>query len=247
MRFPALPLLATLMAVSAAPLVAQQPNVTTFITVRGKDTIAVEQYERVGNTVTGVQVSHQASTVVHDFVLTLGADGMPVRFEMSLSFSDATGNIAPSDIRYALEFGADSALLVTGRNNPQTQRIAMKGGAYPSFGNMFGYDLGLARLRAAHADSGDIVVTNLGGNTATPSRALAARFVGADSALVGTAHVKVDRDGHLLGWRLAGGGEGRRVPPIDMQKLLAGFSAARAAPPGQRFPEYPRTFGKLMR
>jgi hypothetical protein len=236
MRSPLMLLAATILAVSPhMPLEAQQSNVTAFLTVRGKDTIGVEQYERVGNTVTGTVVSHQGGIVVHDFVLTLGADGLPVRFEMSLSFPDATGNIAPTDIRYALEFGADSATLLTGRKNPETQHVAIKGGAYPAFGNMLGYDLGLQRLRAAHADSGAIVFTTLGGNAASPARSTSAKFVGTDSALVGTAHVKVDKDGRLLGWRLAGGGEGRRVAPFDLQKILAGFAAARAAPPGESF------------
>jgi hypothetical protein len=129
-----------------------------------------------------------------------------------------------------MDFGPDSLTLITGRNRLVTQHIAMRGGAYPTFGaSRVGQDLGLARLRAAHADSGTIPLTTLGSGRATPLQPLSVTFVGPDSAILGTERVKVDNDGHLLGWRTAAGVEARRVAPIDMKKFVAALLAADAA------------------
>jgi hypothetical protein len=232
MRCSPLLLAVTILAASStASLAAQAQRVTTFIIVQGKDTVSLEQYSRAGNTVTGVWISNQNGQIqVHDYVLTLGTDGLPVHYDMAVSFPDGAGNLPPSEAKYAMDFGADTLTLVTGRSRPVTQHIAMKGGAYPTFGaSRVGQDLGLARLRAAHADSGTIPLTTLGAGRATPLQPLSVTFVGPDSAILGTEHAKVDNDGHLLGWRTAGAEEARRVAPIDMKKFVAGLLAADAA------------------
>jgi hypothetical protein len=106
----------------------------------------------------------------------------------------------------------------------------MKGGAFPTFGaSRVGQDLGLVRLRTAHADSGTIPLTTLGAGRATPLQPLSVTFVGPDSAILGTERAKVDNDGHLLGWRMAAGVEARRVAPIDMKKFVADLLTADAA------------------
>jgi hypothetical protein len=56
-----------------------------------------------------------------------------------------------------------------------------------------------------------------------------ARFVGSDSAIVGTVHLKVDSAGHVLGWRTAAGEEGRRVAQIDVRNFEDALLAADAA------------------
>jgi hypothetical protein len=232
MRFFSLFLATTILAVpSTASLAAQGQGVTTFIVVQGNDTVSLEQYSRAGNTVTGVWISNQNGQIqVHDYVLTLGTDGLPVHYDMAVRFPDGAGNLPPSEAKYAMDFGADSLTLVTGRSRPVTQHIAMKGGAYPTFGvSWVGQDLGLARLRAAHADSGSIPLTTLGAGRATPLQLLSVTFVGPDSAILGTEQAKVDNDGHLLGWRTAAGVEARRVAAIDMEAFVAGLLAADAA------------------
>jgi hypothetical protein len=232
MRFSALFLTATILALpGTTSLAAQAQSVTTFIIVQGKDTVSLEQYSRAGNTVTGVWISNQNGQIqVHDYVLTLGADGLPVHYDMAVSFPDGAGNLPPSEAKYAMDFGPDTLTLVTGRGRLVTQHIAMKGGAYPTFGaSRVGQDLGLTRLRAAHADSGTIPLTTLGAGRATPLQPLSAIFVGPDSAILGTEHAKIDSEGHLLGWRTAAGVEARRVAPIDMKKFVADLLTADAA------------------
>jgi uncharacterized protein DUF3471 len=232
MRFSPWFLAATILAVpSTRSLAAQAQSVTTFIIVEGKDTVSLEQYSRAGNTVTGVWISNQNGQIqVHDYVLTLGADGLPVHYDMAVRFPDGAGNLPPSEAKYAMDFGPDSLTLVTGRSRPVTQHIAMKGGAYPTFGaSRVGQDLGLVRLRGAHADSGSIPLTTLGAGRATPLQPLSVTFVGPDSAILGTEHAKIDSEGHLLGWRMAEGVEARRVAPIDMKKFVADLLTADAA------------------
>jgi hypothetical protein len=181
--------------------------------------------------VTGVWVNYQNRQLqVHDYVLTIGAGSMPAHYEMTVSFSDGAGHVAPPAVRYVMDFGPDSVTLTTGVSAPVTQHIAMKGGAYPTFGtSLVGQDLSLAALRAAHVDSGAIALTTLGAGRASAPYLLPIKFIGPDSATVGSAHVKLDNEGHLLGWRTAAGGEGRRVAPIDVKAFVAGLVAADAA------------------
>lgn len=231
MRFPVVVLAASI----AAPLPVQRPlqssDVATFIVVEGKDTVSLEQFTRDGDTVTGVWISNQNGQVqVHDYVLTLGADGLPARYEMAVRFPDGAGNLPPSEARYSMTFGPDTLTLVTGRTRPVTQHVAMRAGAYPTFGfSLVGQELGLTRLRAARADSGGIPFTTLGSGRASALQLAPARFVGSDSAIVGTTRLKVDGVGHVLGWRTANGEEGRRVAQIDVKKFEDALLAADAA------------------
>ena len=232
MHFRLLALSAVVSAAFAAPHASgQSPNVTTLIIVEGKDTVSLEQFTRAGKTVSGVWISNQNGQIqVHDFVLTLGGDGLPARYEMAVRFPDGAGTLPPSEAKYSMEFGPDSLTLVTGRSRPVTQRLAMKGGAYPTFGaSLLGQELELVRLRAAHADSGAIPFTTLGSGRASALQLQSARFVGRDSAIVGTTHLKVDAAGHILGWRTATGTEGVRVAPIDLRRFENALLAADAA------------------
>ena len=213
---------------------AQSSQPVAFIIVQGKDTVSFEQFTRSGNSISGVWIANNGQVQVHDYVLTLDADGLPLRYEMAVSFPDGAGHLPPSEARYVLEFGGDSLALTTGRANPLTRHIAMKRGTYPAVGwSVMDRELGLMRLRAARADSGDFAFTQISGGGAAPVRVVPIRFVGADSAIVGAERYQVDQAGHLLGWHLASGGEARRVTPIDVKRyetaLITADSVAEAA------------------
>ena len=216
-------------------LAAQSSSAATFIILQGgKDTVSFEQFTRAGNTITGVWIPNRGQVQVHDYALTLDAAGQPLRYDMAVSFPDGAGHLPPSEAKYVLEFGRDSLTLTTGRASPVTRRIAMKGGTYPAVGwSVLDRELRLTRLRAAHADSGDFAFTQISGGRVAPVQVVPLRFVGADSAIVGTTHFKVDDAGHILGWRLASGEEGRRVQPIDVKKyedaLITADAQAEAA------------------
>ncbi|HKV69927.1 MAG TPA: hypothetical protein VJN62_01700, partial [Gemmatimonadales bacterium] len=109
-----------------------------------------------------------------------------------------------------------------------------KRGTYPAVGwSVLDRELALTRLRAARADSGDFAFTQISGGRAAPAQVVPIRFVGADSAIVGTTHYHVDPAGHLLGWRLDSGVEARRVLPMDAKRyedaLIAADAQAEAA------------------
>ena len=232
MRLSSLALTAAVL--STTRLAAQSPSPAAFIIVQGKDTISFEQFTSTGNTVTGVWIANNGQVQVHDYVLTLDAAGQPLRYDMAVSFPDGAGHLPPTEAKYVLEFGADSLTLTTGRANPVTRRIAMKRGTYPAVGwAVLDRELRLTRLRAARSDSGDFAFTQISGGGAAPAQLVPVRFVGADSAIVGTTHFQVDRAGHLLGWRLANGAEARRVTPIDVKRyetaLIIADSVAEAA------------------
>jgi hypothetical protein len=215
-------------------LAAQSSSAVTFIIMQGKDTVSIEQFTRVGNTITGVWIPNNGQVQVHDYVLTLDAAGQPLRYDMAVSFPDGAGHLPPTEAKYVLEFGGDSLTLTTGRANPVTRRIAMKSGTYPAVGwSVLDRELSLTRLRAARADSGDFAFTQISGGRAAPAQVVPVQFVGADSAIVGTTHFKVDEAGHIVGWRLASGEEARRVQPIDVKKyedaLIAADAQAEAA------------------
>jgi len=215
-------LVAAALTLCAPPLHAQASSATTFVIVRGKDTVSLEQFSRAGNTITGVWIANQGQVQVHDYVLELDAAGVPKRYDMAVSFPDGAGHLPPTEAKYLLEFGSDSVTLTTGRANPVTRRAPMKHGTYPAVGfAAVDRELGLTRLRAAHADSGDFAFTQISGGGAAPAKTVTARFVGADSATVGDTHFKVDKAGHLLGWILPNGAEARRGTPIDVKRYVA--------------------------
>lgn len=210
-------------------LAAQSPATSTFVIVQGKDTVSFEQFTRDGNTITGTWIANSGQVQVHDYVLTLDAAGRPLRYDMAVAFPDGAGHLPPTEAKYILEFGKDSLTLTTGRANPVTRHVAMASGTYPAVGySVLDRELGLMRLRAARADSGDFGFTQISGGGAAPAQVVPIKFVGADTALVGTTHYKVDAAGHVLGWRLANGGEARRVEPMDVKKYVDALVAADA-------------------
>jgi len=209
----------------SGPLAAQTAP-AAFVSTLGKDTIAFEQYSRAGNIITGVWVSLQGGVGVHRYVITLGADGMPARYEMTLSLLGVTAR--PGELRSVrVEYGPDSATVVTQRDSTSTQRVAMKG-AVPLLGrSVAGLELALARLRSAHADSASIIVNLPTGPAYTPTT-IPVKFFGPDSVrIAGSALARFDRDGRVLSVT-AGPAETRRVPALDVPRLVDGFVAAAA-------------------
>ncbi len=206
---------------------AQSMTGGSFVTTRGNDTLAIEQYSRQGNTITGDWVSNQGSTQLHHYVLTLGPDGLPARYEMNYSVPGLTAG--PGTLRsVVIAYGSDSTTYVTTVDTVITTKVAMKG-AYPFLGkSVVGLELALSRLRTAHVDSSSIVVNLPTGPVYTPI-GIPVKFAGRDSAvLAGSTWVRFDPDGRLL--RLAAGPMvTRRVTTLDVAHLVAGFVAAHAA------------------
>ena len=206
-----------------APAQGQGPTSASFVTIEGKDTISIEQYSRVGNTITGTWVAHQSGTQVHDYVLTLGPDGMPARYEMRLTVLSPP---TPAPLKsVTVVYGPDSATSVMVGDSTLTRRAPMRA-AYPWLGrSVMALELALARLRAAHEDSTAILANPPAAPTFV-ARPIPVQFFSPDSVRVaGVAWARLDPDGRLLSLR-SGPSLTRRVPSFDVAKVVAGFAAA---------------------
>lgn len=208
------------------PLAAQSSKPTYFIGTQGKDTVSLEEYSRKGNTITGTWVAIHSGVFVHKYTLTLDKNGRPQTYHMD--YSVPVGPHGPNDLTAeTVTYGADSAMRILFRNTPDTSRYAMHD-SYPVLGkSLIGYEIALAKLRAAHADTGTISIhppTNPQ-MTATP---LKVKMFGADSAiLAGAAHIRYAKDGALTEFEVPGAPT-KRVAPFDMERLTAAFVASEA-------------------
>jgi hypothetical protein len=232
---------------AAGPLAAQTG---AFVTTLGRDTTAVEQYTRAGNTVTGDLVTRPGGTIVNHYVLTLNADGTPATLVVTPRRADGTV-IASGYSAATASFSADSFSTVISARDTSMRRgfalppgggklfPAVSGGVTPSIAM---YDVLFAHLRATKTDSAAFVaVTPTAARPGLPSWA---KFYGPDSARVWIRfgpptpagpypqYARVDATGRVLGF------SGRettqkievvRVPSLDIGALAQTFAAADAA------------------
>jgi len=208
-------------------LVAQSATPTAFLTTIGKDTFCLEQYTRAGNIISGTWVvMHPPGVFVHDYRITLGNDGLPVRYTMKYSTPGAP--TPPGLDSVTVAYGRDSTSVeFFQRDSSFTRRLAMHEGI-PLLGQSFvGVDLALMRLRSMRVDSSTITLHQPSDPASRVTRA-PVRFFAGDSALVaGAIHVHVGADGRILGLR-SGPTELRHVEPFEMSKVVDGFVKAFA-------------------
>jgi hypothetical protein len=198
---------------------AQSLDTTSFVTMQGRDTIAIEQYTRAGNTITGAWIQHQNGVYVHDYALVLRNDGWPDQYVMTLYTQ------RPHTFLLSVTYGSDSATRIVVRDSvARTERVIVQK-AYPIGAlSIVGLELALARARQAHTDSTSIILDRA--EVKGPSPALPVRFFGADSVRIGDARSgRVDQSGRLLALR-DGPRETRRVSTFDAARLTAGFVRA---------------------
>jgi Domain of unknown function (DUF3471) len=214
------PTLAVMLLFSAAHLSAQSRDTTFFVTTVGKDTVAIEQYTRIGNAIAGAWIQNQGGALVHDYALVLRDDGWPSQYVMTLYL--------PRGHTYLMSvtYGSDSStrIVVRDSNSVTTRMIARQ--SYPVGAlSIVGIELALAQARRAHMDSSMIILDRGQG----PSQTLPVKFFGEDSVRVGEVmRGRVDRDGRLLALHV-GQQETQRVPRLNVAKVSAGFVAAEAA------------------
>ena len=211
----------------APPLAAQAPDTASFITLQGKDTVAIEQYVQTGRLITGAWIQNQGGVFVHDYTLVLRADGWTAQYVMSLYTPRP-----PHTFLISVTYGADSATRIMVRDSVATTNRVVTQQSYPLAAlSTLGLELALARARRAGTDSSTIILDRT--EARGPSPSLPVRFFGFDSVRVGAMLAgRVDRHGRLLALR-DGPRETRRVPSLDVAKLVAEFiradSVARAA------------------
>jgi Domain of unknown function (DUF3471). len=223
----ALRIAALLLSFLPLALIAQATSPTAFLTTIGKDTFCLEQYSRAGNIISGTWVvMHPPGVFVHDYRITLGNDGLPVRYTMKYTTPGAP--TPPGLDSVTVAYGRDSASLeFFGRDSSITRRLAMHEGV-PLLGQSFvGVELALMRLRSMRVDSSTITLHQPSDPASRVTR-VPVRFFADDSALVAAGiHVHVGADGRIIGLR-SGTAELRRVEPFEMSKVVDGFVKAFA-------------------
>ena len=197
-----------------------------FLTTTGKDTFCLEQYTRTGNVVSGTWVVfHAPGVFAHDYHITLGPDGLPVRYTMKYTTPGAPTK--PNLDSVIVEYGRDTATYtLVLKDSTMTRRVPMRD-AFPTLGQSWvGLELGLARLRRLGVDSGGIV-TNAPTQPALGATRLPVTFLGGDSAVIAKNRARVSADGSLLEMA-AGPLTIHRVSSLDMPALVKSFVDAFA-------------------
>lgn len=211
-------------ATLVAPLAAQAPQSAYFVTVQDKDTVSLESYTRFGNIITGTWVAIHNGVFTHRYLITLGANGMPVRYVMDYTI-EGDPVIAKNLTTFVTHYDADTVVSSVVRDSAR-MRQAIAHNAVPVLGkSVVGLELAFARLHAAHATSDTIIAH--GPSSLTPTfQAIPVKLFGADSAIVGggAGRVQFSPDGLLRSFD-AGPARTMRVAPYDIEKLIARFTA----------------------
>ena len=215
--------LASFLAVCVA---SGQATQAAFVTTTGKDTLCLEQYTRRGNEVSGMWVVfHPPRVFAHEYHITLGPDGVPVRYTMKYTTPGAATK--PDLDSVIVDYGRDTAAYtMVFRDSAVTRRVAMRD-AFPLLGQSWvGVELGLARLRRTRTDSG-VLVMNAPTQSAVGATRWPVKFFGGDSAIIANNPAHVASDGSLLGMT-AGPIAIHRVSSLDMPALVKSFVDAFA-------------------
>src|SRR5438093_13275228 len=85
------------------------PESGAYVVTLGNDTVAVDQYTRVGDRIEGIFMQRSPRTIVTNYVITLNSAGMASRYEVVQRLPD--GSMIPNAARSAtVTFTGDSAI-----------------------------------------------------------------------------------------------------------------------------------------
>ena len=228
---PALPALVIASFVSmAAPQLNAQTTSGAFITTLGKDTVAVEQFTRTGNVLTGDYVTRQGGVVVNHYVLRFDVNNAPSRLDLTQQRAD--GSPIPNGPKAVTFTVADKEAVIVIEKDPVITRKFAVSMPFPLLGTSVGmFEVAFRFVRTLGADSTSFAGLPL--NAAELPNPLQVRFLGADSARLWTAtgplYLRVNKAGEIQG--MSGREtdtkiEVRRAPSIDLKKLIAGFATS---------------------
>lgn len=178
----------------AAPAAAQSG---AFVTRIGRDTLAVERYQRTATRLDGELVIRAPSTQHRIYGATLGPNGAVQRFDLTIHNLSGSG---PAEQKASIQFQGDSAFVE--QADGKTQRLAVPAGSAPFLLNVYGLVEHLTgRARVAGGD--EYQATCVFPNANAPV-AVVLKRVGQDSMTilmgqVGPLRLRVDQMGQLLG------------------------------------------------
>jgi hypothetical protein len=139
-----------------------------YVVRLGNDTVAVDQYTRVGDRIEGTFMQRAPRTIVTKYVITLNPSGMPSLFEVSQRLPDG-GLVPPNNTRSAtVTFAGDSAITQIQRDTLVTaRRLARSAFPYINFAVSM-YALPIAALRASNKDSAIYAIVGAAGGNPNP-------------------------------------------------------------------------------
>jgi hypothetical protein len=216
-------LLALIAAV--APHAAAAQDVSAFVTRLGRDTVAVERYERSPGRIEGRQVVRSPRTIVRDYRIFTGPDGRARRWEVTARAAD--GAVLS---RLAMDFRGDSAYVWLRRATAgDSARMAAPRGSIPwlTYSPAI-YEPAIAYARRSGGRRTKVSTVSYGAPAPDP---LEVRVSG-DSVtvinLAGENHARIDRQGRVLRW------DGRLstehyvlepAPEMDIDAMASDFAA----------------------
>ena len=230
MRLPAFA--ALVVAVPAFTAIAQPPERGAFVVTLGRDTVAVEQFTRVGTVVEGDVMTRQPEVRVTHYRVTLDAQGRPTAAETRTRSAagapvprmalGATGTFRNDSVSYDIQF-ADSVA---------HRRIAAPAGTIPIVNGSYAlYEVVTRRMRALGVAADSLRLVAPGAPRATP---LALTIAG-DSARLDyfgdPVVMQLDRVGRIQrvdGTRTTTKVIATRVAAADVAALATGFAARPA-------------------
>ncbi|HEY2806019.1 MAG TPA: DUF2911 domain-containing protein [Gemmatimonadales bacterium] len=222
---------AFLSAALAAPALAQQSG--TFLIRLGRDTTAVEQFNRTATHLEGDGLYRQPRTVVRHFSIDFGADGRPTHAEIVTRIPGAPASAAPVQ-RIVMTFTRDSVVAENRRDTSTvTRRLAAPQGVLPIWGNAASsfvmFEMMVGKLRAAR-NPDSLAIPMYGGGTSIQTWGI--KPMGRDSVWLYDAndvfHAKVDGNGRILGAVPLSGTQQfsvERIASADINALAASFAA----------------------
>lgn len=217
---------------------AQTASSGAFVTMLGKDTVAVEQFARTGNVLTGDYVTRPGGTIINHYVMHFDANNMPSKLELTQQRAD--GKPIPNGPKsVTLTVGDKESNIVIQRDTALVRKFAVSG-PFPLLGTSLAmFEVPFARLRGLKIDSTSFAALPL--NARELPDPVQVRFFGTDSAKVTSAEgplfFRVDATGRILGLNATGTSSpvrAERVASIDLRKLISSFGAADLAGRGIR-------------
>lgn len=184
----------------AAALPALLPaQTTTYLTRLGTDTVAAERVTVRGNTIEGVLLNRSPMVRTTTYTLTMRAPGRPERLTYTARRPDGSpvGGFRSVEMRWVGDTVISTG--VVSDDSSVTRKVAAKGGLPFLSNSVIPFQLVIAGMRAAKADTATIVAV---APLAPQTNALPARRTGPTSAQVAyfgdPMELTLDRAGRVL-------------------------------------------------
>ena len=142
---------------------------SAYVVQLGRDTIAVDQFTRVGDRVEGALVMRAPRTSVTRYVVSLNEDGSASSVESTVRLPD--GTLMPGAARrVTVSFAGDTAITRVQRESLTTLRVPAPG-AFPYINYSMAFiQMPLDAMRARRRDSLVTAILPVGARTTTPLR-----------------------------------------------------------------------------